>query len=219
MGAYRIGRIDEPWINFTPPIRGGVYRKFEQSDDEESSAASDEEISSLGSRLASPNSSTTSLDLLSDHELGTRKEGQAEARTTRGGKLAVAKLTHRRAATAQDGVLDEKLFAVTSHHVRTREDFVSDTVQKEIDDCIRDYPSLDPDTQRAITKKYQALHERVKNEGFYDCRYREYGVEAIRYSILFCAFLFFLRAEWYLTSAAFLGLFWVCSPPEVAGYG
>ncbi|CAF9904327.1 MAG: hypothetical protein ALECFALPRED_007499 [Alectoria fallacina] len=26
MNKYRIGRIAEPWVNLTPPIRGGIYR-------------------------------------------------------------------------------------------------------------------------------------------------------------------------------------------------
>ena len=32
----------------------------------------------------------------------------------------------------------------------------------------------------------------------------------IRYTSLFVMFLFALRQEWYMTSAVFLGLFWVC---------
>jgi delta8-fatty-acid desaturase len=84
--------------------------------------------------------------------------------------------------------------------------------QDEVNQGVRDYPSLDAATQRAITKRYQALHERVKNEGYYDCRYVEYGKEFLRYSFLFGCFFGLLQAGWYIPSACFLGAFWVCHP-------
>ncbi|KAK5147593.1 hypothetical protein LTR04_000801 [Oleoguttula sp. CCFEE 6159] len=81
-------------------------------------------------------------------------------------------------------------------------------MQKELLNDLRDYPSLSPETQRSITRKYQQLHQTAKDEGFYDCPYIEYGKEIARYSTLFALFIVALRAEWYITSAVFLGLFW-----------
>ncbi|CAF9904326.1 MAG: hypothetical protein ALECFALPRED_007498 [Alectoria fallacina] len=94
------------------------------------------------------------------------------------------------------------------HRRLSPKDYTSYVVQKGIDDNVRDNPSLDAETQRAITLKYQTLHQRVKDEGFYDCHYLEYGKELLRYALLFSLFFTFLRAGWYLTSACFLGLFW-----------
>ncbi|TKA75245.1 hypothetical protein B0A49_05545, partial [Cryomyces minteri] len=88
------------------------------------------------------------------------------------------------------------------------ETYTERTMQKELLKDLRDYPSLSPETQRSITRKYQQLHQTAKDEGFYDCPYIEYGKEIARYSTLFAVFIVALRAEWYITSAVFLGLFW-----------
>lgn len=96
-------------------------------------------------------------------------------------------------------------------------DFASSTgyadaaMQQEIDQAIRDYPSLEMDVQEEITSKFRDLHQRIRDEGFYDCPFIEYGKELARYSCLFGGFLTALHYGWYMTSAAFLGLFWVCS--------
>lgn len=93
----------------------------------------------------------------------------------------------------------------------SREGYTSAMEQKEFRDGVRDNPSVDQATQYAIALEYRALHERLKEEGFYDCRYSEYGKELVRYLLLFSAFVYLLRSGWYLTSACFLGMFWVCS--------
>lgn len=95
-------------------------------------------------------------------------------------------------------------------------DFASSTgyadaaMQQEIDQATRDYPSLEADVQEQITHKFRALHQRVRDEGYYDCPLIEYGKEICRYSLLFTGFFVALHYGWYMTSAAFLGLFWVC---------
>jgi delta8-fatty-acid desaturase len=79
---------------------------------------------------------------------------------------------------------------------------------QEIDKDTEGYPSLDPAVQQDITEKYRALHQRVRDEGFYNCPYLEYGKEAVRYALLFGVSMLALRHGWYVTSALFLGLFW-----------
>lgn len=81
-------------------------------------------------------------------------------------------------------------------------------IQEAIDADIATYPSLDACTQRNITLKFRALHQRVYDEGYYDCRYGEYAKEMVRYAALFGLFLFFLNREWYIASATSLALFW-----------
>jgi delta8-fatty-acid desaturase len=56
---------------------------------------------------------------------------------------------------------------------------------------------------------YRALHEQFKSEGLYQCNYSAYAWESLRYLALFAAFGYFLHIKWYITSATFLGLFWV----------
>ena len=91
---------------------------------------------------------------------------------------------------------------------KTRDDRIDDAMQAEIDKGLAAYPSPDVETQRDVADRFKALHQRVHDEGFYRCNYWNYGKEMIRYTALFAGFLLCLRAEWYFTSAGFLGFFW-----------
>jgi delta8-fatty-acid desaturase len=83
-------------------------------------------------------------------------------------------------------------------------------VEQDIDRDLSEYPSLEPDVQQDITRKYRALHQKVEDMGYYDCPYIEYGKECIRYITLFTGFIVLLRYGWYTASAICLGVFWVC---------
>jgi delta8-fatty-acid desaturase len=83
-----------------------------------------------------------------------------------------------------------------------------DINRKEIEQDLAKYPSLDYKTQRNITQKYRELEKRIRAEGLYNCNYRAYGRECIRYFCLFWGCMLFLRLGWYKTSALLLGLFW-----------
>ena len=218
MGAYRIGRVHQPWANFTPPIRGGVFRKYQ--DEEESISSEDDEGLSFCSHLASLNSSTTSLELAPEEDSKSSSAPLIPSITNKsagiyGNGSSDDDASYRRAfksktdADVYSGLKDTKTRSSSVHVSRIA--YVTKTIQTEVDNDLRDYPSLDEETQRNITLKYQALHQLVKDGGFYDCRYSEYGKEAIRYSLLFATFLVTLHYGWYMTSACFLGLFWVCA--------
>ncbi|SMR51701.1 unnamed protein product [Zymoseptoria tritici ST99CH_3D1] len=86
--------------------------------------------------------------------------------------------------------------------------YTTNEIEKEIAADVAKYPSLDAATQRNITLRFRALHQRVLDEGYYDCRYIEYGKEMARYCTLFALFIFFLKMEYYTVSACFLGLWW-----------
>jgi delta8-fatty-acid desaturase len=60
-------------------------------------------------------------------------------------------------------------------------------------------------------QEYRALHQKFKDQGLYKCNYSAYGWECLRYGTLFALFMYTLSAKWYLTSAVFLGMFWVRS--------
>jgi len=81
--------------------------------------------------------------------------------------------------------------------------------QKEIEIGIAENPSLDLETQKAIIMDYRELHEQFKAQGLYQCNYKAYAWESLRYGILFASFAYLLYVKWYMSSALFLGLFWV----------
>ena len=207
MNKYRVGRIDGDWVNFTPPIRGGIFRDTREAaqdgpDDEDS----EDDGSSWSSRLESTNSSTTSINSITSEDVCSSV--MSNSRSNKGLDLYFSSVHQDRARERKIRVSN----AQSDDHQRlSPHDYTSSAIQKAINDDVRDYPSLDAETQSAITFKYQALHQRVKDEGFYECHYIEYGKEIIRYTLLFSLFFTSLRAEWYLTSACFLGLFWVSS--------
>lgn len=87
-------------------------------------------------------------------------------------------------------------------------------VAREIQNDLETYPSLDTRVQDEIARKYQLLHQRIHDEGLYQCPYVEYGKEMMRYTTLFTLFGVLFYNQWYITSAVFLGLFWVCRSPS-----
>lgn len=173
MHHYQVGRIVEPWVNFTPPIRGGVFRLYPEQDDPTSS---DDDLS-VASTL---DEYSTAEKSPSDLPSGSCRRRKDEV------------VSHR--SPANRAAVDA---------------YVAKLIQGEIDDNLRDYPSLDAETQHSIDVKFQALHQRVKDEGYYHCDLTQYAKEMSRYAILFICFIGTLHAGWYLVSAAFLGLFWV----------
>ena len=152
MTAYRIGRVPADWTNFTPPIRGGVFRR------------NDAEATKM-------HATAVLLEPLGD---GVNASVNLEPVTT----------------------------------PTDRDDGIDLAMQAEIDQCLAAYPSPDSTTQQAITAKYQALHERVQQGGYYTSHYRDYARESVRYGILFAAFLFLLHRQYYVPAALCLGGFW-----------
>lgn len=198
MDAYRIGYILEPWINLTPPIRGGIYKKTTSDTDEDTSSsvytdqASDSDcisVTSSATSLDSPASSIGACDFSKDESI-PRSDVEVEGLRRR----------HEKEPKDSSASIVSRL---------SPDAYIASAIRGEIEDGIRDNPPLDQETQREINLKYRKLHERVKDEGFYQCRYIEYAKELTRYTIIFVACMFALRNGWYITSACLLGLFWV----------
>lgn len=110
--------------------------------------------------------------------------------------------------TSASALAGEEVLAVLSKDTSPSATYVAGVVQQELEADLAKYPSLDAATQRNIATKFTALHQRVVDEGYYDCRFSEYGKEMIRYGLLFACFAIALYHGWYVTSACFLGLFW-----------
>lgn len=187
MKAYRIGRVQLPWTNLVPPIARPCNDSLVDSLTDSSSVISEAEWSD--------STLNESVGDLTELKLGEPEEPEH------------AKIDAQNPRELQNlGVLRE----CTLQRRVSREEYIAEQEEKENHRDVLAYPALDCETQQAITKEYQALHERITQDGFYTCRYVEYGKDSLRFVALFAAFALTLRAEWYWTSAIFLGLFWVC---------
>ncbi|KAL4727153.1 hypothetical protein ACLX1H_006054 [Fusarium chlamydosporum] len=184
MKAYRIGRKQGPWINRTPPIRGGIFRKDAPDEVELSdSTASDTEESLSSSSILD--------DAASSASSATDDVAVEDAMKTEG-------LRHRSATikSEKNGKRSATLRVANAG------------VAREIQSDLETYPSIDGKVQTDIARKYQLLHDRIRDEGLYQCPYIEYGKELARYTTLFTLFGVLFYNQWYITSALFLGLFW-----------
>lgn len=197
MKRYRIGRVVGQWKNMVPPIQGGSYRVHSEAESDESDDICDD------------------VSILTDDDKQDSGIECDTASDTSSIDLPIKNIPSKRLLYAQsvdlqriDSAVDIVDKVPATERLRTPSEYVANTVQDEINADLAKYPSLDFDTQRDIALKFKALHARVKDEGFYQCRYTEYGKEMVRYSALFAMFVFTLKKEWYFVSACFLGLFW-----------
>ncbi|KAI1065882.1 hypothetical protein LB507_001172 [Fusarium sp. FIESC RH6] len=185
MKAYRIGRKQGPWTNRTPPIRGGIFRKDAPDEIEiaDSTASDTEESLSSSSILDDAASSASSA---------TDEVVVEDAMKTEG-------LRHRSATIKSEN--NGKRAAILR--------VANAGVAREIQSDLETYPCpADVEIQTDIRHKYQQLHDRIRDEGLYQCPYVEYGKEMARYTTLFTIFGVLFYNQWYITSAVFLGLFW-----------
>jgi delta8-fatty-acid desaturase len=193
MAVYRIGRIEGKWVNFTPPIRGGIFKKHEKEVKVEARVVEDMEKgdyeSSGGWKRLDVGARAVVEEVNSSDD-----ESDVDVDKNEGPILPTIDATHPPTSA----------FTPPPN----RDARILDAMQLEIDQARRDYPPIDDITQNAITAKYELLHQRVHSEGFYHCRYTAYLKESLRYALLFTLFIVTLRAQWYLTSACFLGFFW-----------
>ncbi|KFY84654.1 hypothetical protein V500_09124 [Pseudogymnoascus sp. VKM F-4518 (FW-2643)] len=167
MDSFRIGYIDGPWVNFEPPISGGIFRPYEGEDN-----------------MRKCVKTVTTLSGPRRHQLSLKRMGPATRRL------------HRRKAGAQQRAgQDGREPAGYCHVGQTRH--------------AEDYHS-----------KYRALHQKVEENGHYECRYLEYGKECTRYVSIFVLSMTALKYEWYMTPAMLLGLFWhqIMSTAQDAGH-
>ncbi|KAL6702374.1 hypothetical protein ACN47E_002496 [Coniothyrium glycines] len=192
MTRHRMGRVQLPWANLEPPIRSPDYYKDLQKR-KEAVARTDGEQSRRG----------RSVDLGSAAALIGKKligKDTCVRRTSSSCRSDPEKLPLVEVATLAISIAEEKK--------KHREQFAIEQEEKEIEEGIRDNPSLDVETQKAIILDYRALHEQIKAEGLYQCPYSAYAWESLRYGVLFAAFAYLLYCKWYMSSAVFLGLFW-----------
>ncbi|KAL4958115.1 fatty acid desaturase [Aspergillus filifer] len=102
----------------------------------------------------------------------------------------------------------ESLRLSSSQNTAEELSFLNATTKTEVRIALETYPPLNTATQSAIITKYRALYARIHAEGLYECNYTAYAWEFARCATLFGIMLFFLKVQWYMTSAVFLGWFW-----------
>lgn len=206
MKAYRIGRKPMgPWTNMTPPIRGGIYRRpsISPSDDCPTLHVLDAALSDDGASTGCDHVIDLSPCLARKPVAAIRIPGTADPEKTAGLDHADEKTGLLAAAGDEAAIPNAPVIRMSP------EQYTDWAVQQEIEQGLRDYPSLDPMVQQDIVARYRLMHQQVIDQGLYECHYIEYAKEMTRYSILFSLFLVTLHYCWYLTSAVFLGLFWV----------
>ena len=200
MTAYRIGRTEPgQWQNFKPPIRGGTFRKMESGPRKEVDLVINVE-KAQGPIAVNPSAPTTPLtgSLLIPTTLTPSCRRRVSDPERNGAIIPVP-------MPIPSVVVDDKS---TTPVTSERDSQIVDACAIEIQWCLDNYPSPDIETQSVITAKFQALQQRVKEGGYYTCYYSNYARECVRYVSLFAMFILTLRAEWYMTSAIFLGAFW-----------
>lgn len=185
MDAYQIGKINGRWTNLLPPIQGGQFRLEEEPTKQDSAEQAEEQDSSSPGSSAEPSPIFEAVD---GPTLRSRKPRSSASRSS--------------SATSVSS-LD-----VNEEHTVQKESAADARTRKEIEHDLEKYPSLDPETQSVIMAKYRVLHQRIRDEGLYDCHYSSYMIELARYTFLFSMCLLTLHYGWYKTSGAFLGAFW-----------
>lgn len=183
MCRYRIGAINEPWIDLEPPISRTSFNL-------ETTDGSRPFVPVLGQVAAKTNPKDKHVQsVVTDisHVPDTSTTPQPEWLELR------SNVTKQMREDSDDHTYSSAL-----DHLR----------QLEIDLDQSEYPAADAATQRAISLEFRDLHQTVRERGLYTCRLSNYAKELVRYSTLFSLFVVAFRYGWTLTSAVFLGLFW-----------
>ena len=184
MKSYQIGKIAGCWRNFRPPIQSGRFRLRDEQE-----IAPEIEINET---IPASDPSSRSASPVFDSE----SENNIKRRHAR---------SHQGSLTPLSSISSEDTFSMLEAPKPITIDAIT---QKDIDLDLAKYPSLDEMTQHYITRRYRELYQRIIDEGLFQCNYWAYGIEAIRYILLFALSMFFLKTGWYGTSGAFLGMFW-----------
>ncbi|KAF3906569.1 hypothetical protein ABW20_dc0108012 [Dactylellina cionopaga] len=185
MSKFKIGRIQGPWVSFTPPIQGGKFRFIDDDCPNENDMAADAldiaPLDLVSSGSTTPTSTTSERDFILDPRLRLRKP----------------QMDTSSISSFSDGEDNGDTF------LSPKQD-----AEKRAQDDLLLYPSLDIATQQNIIAKYRVLDQKLRDKGLYECNYWNYVREFTRYTIYFGLFVYFLRKEWFVTSAIFLGIFW-----------
>jgi len=186
MLKYKIGEIEEVWVDFTPPIQGGVFRsEQEQSINSGRFTRANEEQESSGQDSSAEPSPVFDPRVTTIRRRRTSDDAHSESSATSMESLALDK--------------SSKPTKILVGDERTKWELQQD---------LNAFPSLDAVTQGNIINKYKELDVRLHEDGLYQCNYTGYLRETIRYLSLGLISFLLLRTGWYALSAVFLGALW-----------
>jgi len=186
---FRIGLIDGGWTNFVPPIQGGVFRRAVETGQETKTSPACDNTSKTDSVSRRPKAASCSSEELEPELVATEQTAVCSEKVER------TDIPETQATTGWKLEYDPDSYTAIA-------------IQQAIDADTAKYPSLDANTQREIAIKFRALHQRVHDEGYYQCTFSNYATEIGRYLALFGLFLTLLHYGWYISSAVALGIFW-----------
>ncbi|KAL8977722.1 MAG: hypothetical protein Q9205_006536 [Flavoplaca limonia] len=193
MAAYQIGRIEGRWQNFLPPVQGGMFRAYsdqvQQLDRSHVLFESDRDTASESASL--PDSPVFDP---------ADRSSNLRSRVPNSDWLHQSSSVSSMSSTESLEALEPKS--------GPRPSLMDARTQREIDLDLDKYPSLDPATQDDIVRRYRQLGQIIHAQNLYQCDYKDYLIELVRYALLFAMCLLCLRFGWYATSGLFLGLFW-----------
>ena len=179
MKRYRIGRIEGRWKNFLPPIQGGTFRTRAEMEEQEEETDSAHDVDS-----ASSSDSRSPSPVFDTDGMGARQRTKAQRD---------APDTSPPASPEENSDDMDFLDTITRQHIKLDLD---------------KYPAQDEATQAGIVVKNRELHQRIRDEGLYQCNYWAYAVECCRYVSLFGLMLVCIHYEWYKIGALALGFLW-----------
>lgn len=224
MMRYRVGRINGPWKNFVPPIRGGHFRTRAQIDEQpgDEAEAEDEDEKKGMKRtkdvdLSSPSSRAPSpvFDVDVDVNVNVNASANANAKSITGGTQVPTRRHTDRETTRSSSVSSQS--TVDAHtnahahdaHVELDGPAYLDSITREkISLDLDQYPAVDEATQAHIVNKYRQLHERVTQAGLYDCDYTAYAIEGASHVALFVVTLALVSYGQYALGGLCLGFMW-----------
>ena len=187
MQKYTIGKIEGQWTDFVPPIQGG---KFRTEEEHEATSAEEGEADKAQDSSASSQEPSPVFEA-AEHKRTVRRRRRSSA------------------GASESSATSLETLAIGEPALQTKKSYPADErTQQEIDHDLEVYPSLDQETQTTIIQKYTELDEKLRARGLYNCNYTAYAFEVARYSLLGSLAYYFLQQQWYILSAAFLGMFW-----------
>lgn len=194
-----------PWTNMTPPIRGGFHH-------EEQAQPPAVVLDLVDDGIGTFDGPTVDGDGLHYRISRGRNTGFLDAEPETDNESVVSSVLRTRGSSVSPPPSSVTSVSDLSDALPPKcpVKFIDWAIDQGVEKAIRDYPSLDMQTQQAIALRYRQLHQTIIDDGLYECRYIEYFKELARYTTLFTLFAALFYNGWTLTSAVFLGMFWVC---------
>ncbi|KAK0610504.1 putative fatty acid desaturase [Bombardia bombarda] len=220
MDKYRVGRIEGRWNNFLPPIQGGKFRPASagECDDEDAMALEQQRSASSPSFAMDVTSSVTSSHASSRSPSPVFDTAATTTTTTTTSITGSSRLRPRTSLAASVSSVSsadeaEEPLQQKQRQQQQQQPFdglahLDALTKKEIKLDLDTYPSLDAAVQDDIVAKYRLLHQKIRDEGLFDCDYTAYAIECTRYAIFFGLSLVLLHYGWYAASGFFMGTFW-----------